>query len=166
MAGSVTVALLLLALHSLAAYRFSSVSRKGVLFCSPRPRSHSHNSDDEYITIEVTTRTRVSAPETLSSQTEKKESRTIPIIGAQSLYEEVKDNQMQRALVENPVLKVLGLVFNPTTLLFAMYFSGVAWSKVQWVQRILRIFGKGTLTPPKVIHLIFSTYIIRVAYNH
>ena len=148
-----TAAILLLALHSLEAYRYSSLPTKRVLFSGPRLCSHSPNVDDEYITIEVTTRTRVSAPESLSSQTEKKESKTIPIIGAQSLYEEVKDNQMQRALIENPVLKVLGLVFNPTTLLFAMYFSGVAWSKVQWLQRILRIFGKGTLTPPKVILL-------------
>ena len=95
------------------------------------------SEQDEYVTVEVVAKSNFISEESRSDE--------VTYIGYQSLYDEVKENQMQRALVENPIMKVFGLLFNPTTLLFAMYFSGIAWSKVLWLQRFLSIFGKGAL---------------------
>ena len=107
-----------------------------------RALSMSHDQD-EYVTIEVVARSNFISEE--SSRTED-----VTFIGYQSLYDEVKENQMQRALVESPLMKVFGILFNPTTLLIAMYLSGIAWSKVLWLQRFLSIFGKGALKSKEV----------------
>ena len=113
----------------------------GFMLPAPRLRSLSalsmSNDQDEYVTIQVVARSNFLSEE---SRTED-----VTFIGYQSLYDEVKENQMQRALVESPLMKVFGILFNPTTLLIAMYLSGIAWSKVLWLQRFLSIFGKGAL---------------------
>jgi hypothetical protein len=107
-------------------------------YCAIEALRSTESSESEYVTVEVQTRS-------VLVESSSKKSEEVAFIGYQSLYEEVQENRMQRALVENPVLKVLGLLFNPTTLLFAMYFSGIAWSKVLWLQKLLSIFGKGSL---------------------
>jgi predicted SprT family Zn-dependent metalloprotease len=130
----------------------------------PLQRRHLlHSQEDEYITVEVvTTSTSTgSSREAKNVESKNMKYKDTTFVGY-SLYEEVKEKQMQRALVENPIWKVFGILFNPTTLLFALYFSGIAWNKVLWLQNILRIFGKGELTKTKdvepVKELPFQTF--------
>lgn len=46
-------------------------------------------------------------------------------------------------------MNVIGILFNPLTLVLALYFSSVAWSNVVWFQQILKLFGKGKLVENK-----------------
>lgn len=61
-----------------------------------------------------------------------------------STYKENKEDKVLDVL-DSPVLKLFGVLLNPTTLLLALYFSSIGWSQVLWLQKILNIFGKGSL---------------------
>jgi hypothetical protein len=61
-----------------------------------------------------------------------------------SVYEEEKEDKMIE-IVDSPALKVLSVLLNPSTMVLALYLSSVGWSKVLWVQKFFKIFGKGTL---------------------
>lgn len=111
-------------------------------FFRSRPQLALKNSqEEEYVTVEITA--------VKAQPAETKQYKDVTFVGYQSLYEEVKEKQMQRALVQNPIFKLLGILLNPSVLLFAFYFSGIAWSKVLWMQKILKLFGRGTLVKPK-----------------
>jgi hypothetical protein len=51
--------------------------------------------------------------------------------------------------MENPLLRVFGILFNPTSMLVALYLSSIGWSKVMWLQRIFSLFGRGVLAKRK-----------------
>ena len=59
-----------------------------------------------------------------------------------STYKENKEDKVLDVL-DSPVLKLFGVLLNPTTLLLALYFSSIGWSQVLWLQKILNVFGKG-----------------------
>ena len=61
-----------------------------------------------------------------------------------SVYKEYKEDRIAE-VIENPLFRVFGILFNPTSMLVALYLSSIGWSKVLWLQRILKIFGRGTL---------------------
>jgi len=61
-----------------------------------------------------------------------------------STYKETKEDKVINVM-DSPVAKVVGVLLNPTTLLLALYFSSVGWSQVLWLQKILNVFGKGSL---------------------
>ena len=61
-----------------------------------------------------------------------------------STYKENKEDKVLDVL-DSPVLKLFGVLLNPTTLLLALYFSSIGWSQVLWLQKILNVFGKGSL---------------------
>lgn len=61
-----------------------------------------------------------------------------------STYKENKEDKVSDVL-DSPVLKIFGVLLNPTTLLLALYFSSIGWSQVLWLQKILNVFGKGAL---------------------
>jgi hypothetical protein len=63
---------------------------------------------------------------------------------SQSLYKESKQDRVAEVM-DSPFLKVFGVLFNPTTLVLALYFSSIGWSQVLWLQKILKVFGKGSL---------------------
>jgi hypothetical protein len=61
-----------------------------------------------------------------------------------STYKQNKEDKVLDVL-DSPVLKLFGVLLNPTTLLLALYFSSIGWSQVLWLQKILNVFGKGSL---------------------
>ena len=61
-----------------------------------------------------------------------------------STYKENKEDKVLNVL-DSPIFKVFGVLLNPTTLLLALYFSSIGWSQVLWLQKILNVFGKGSL---------------------
>jgi len=86
---------------------------------------------------------------TSSSSTSSPSSRrSARVVGsnAYNLYKDQEEDRMVNALTDSPVLKVVGLLFNPTTLLLVMYFSSIGWSQVLWLQKIFKLFGRGTLS--------------------
>ena len=61
--------------------------------------------------------------------------------------EEKEDKMIE--IVDSPALKVLSVLLNPSTMVLALYLSSVGWSKVLWLQKFFKIFGKGTLVKKK-----------------
>ena len=61
-----------------------------------------------------------------------------------TVYKEYKEDKVAE-VIENPLFRVFGILFNPTSMLVALYLSSIGWSKVLWLQRIFRLFGRGTL---------------------
>ena len=61
-----------------------------------------------------------------------------------TVYKEYKEDKVAK-VIDSPVLKVFGLLFNPSTMVLILYLSSIGWSKVMWLQRIFKIFGKGVL---------------------
>ena len=51
------------------------------------------------------------------------------------VYEEEKEDKMIE-IVDSPVLKVLSILLNPSTMVLALYLSSVGWSKVLWLQKV------------------------------
>jgi hypothetical protein len=76
-----------------------------------------------------------------------KDSKT-DIIAYDAVYKENKEDVFE-TVIDSPLLNVIGILFNPLTLVLALYFSSVAWSNVLWFQQILKIFGKGKLVENK-----------------
>lgn len=66
------------------------------------------------------------------------------IIAYETLYQETKEDKVSIVL-DSPIVKALQVCLNPTTLLLAIYLSSIGWSNVLWLQKILKIFGKGSL---------------------
>ena len=94
------------------------------------------------VVIELVRTTSTSSTSSPSSR------RSAPVVGsnAYNLYKDQEEDRMVNALTDSPVLKVVGLLFNPTTLLLVMYFSSIGWSQVLWLQKIFKLFGRGTLS--------------------
>jgi len=98
----------------------------------PMSRQEEGRNNKEII-IEIVSRRRNSDRET-------------KIVAFDSVYEDVvEEKTVIEKAVDSPLSKVLEVCFNPTTLLLAVYLSSIGWSKVTWLQQILKIFGKGTL---------------------
>jgi len=73
------------------------------------------------------------------------------IVGAAyTVYKEqdagTSSNRVVNIVTDSPLFKVLGFVFNPTSLLLVMYFSSIGWNQVLWLQKFFKIFGRGTLS--------------------
>ena len=66
-------------------------------------------------------------------------------------------------VMENPLLRVFGILFNPTSMLVALYLSSIGWSKVMWLQRIFNIFGRGVLAKRKDGMTLLLPYYGRLA---
>lgn len=93
--------------------------------------------DDGSIIIEVVTRRRIS-----------QDSRIAKIVAYDTVYKEVQDDKVSRVM-DSPALKVVEILLNPLTLCLALYVSSIGWNRVLWLQKILKIFGKGTLANKK-----------------
>ena len=61
------------------------------------------------------------------------------------IYQEPKKNIANIAL-EGPLMRLFQICFNPVWFLAAMYCTTIAWSQVLWLQKILQLFGRGTLS--------------------
>lgn len=87
------------------------------------------------------------------------------IIAYDAVYKESKEDVFE-TVIDSPLLNVIGILFNPLTLVLALYFSSVAWSNVVWFQQILKLFGRGKLVEnksnkdktPSVEDLPFQTF--------
>ena len=54
-----------------------------------------------------------------------------------TVYKEYKEDKVAK-VIDSPVLKVFGLLFNPSTMVLILYLSSIGWSKVMWLQRIFK----------------------------
>lgn len=61
-----------------------------------------------------------------------------------TLYKESKEDVVADVM-DSPVSKIFGIAFQPITLLLALYLSSMGWSRMIWLQKFLKIFGKGSL---------------------
>lgn len=61
-----------------------------------------------------------------------------------STYKENKEDRVVN-LLDSPVSRILGGLLNPVTMLLVLYFSSIGWSKVLWLQKVLKVFGKGSI---------------------
>ena len=59
-----------------------------------------------------------------------------------SLYNERKE-EIADKVMDSPIANIFTILFNPTSLVLALYFSSIAWSKVSWMQRLLTMVGRG-----------------------
>jgi len=64
------------------------------------------------------------------------------------VYKEVKEDKVAKVM-DSSVLKVFEVLFNPLSLCIALYASSVGWSQVLWIQKLLKVFGKGSLANGK-----------------
>ncbi len=104
-------------------------------------------SNGENVIIEVVARSPLSERVTLAKDGDRSE--YVGVVAAyDSVYEEEKEDKMIE-IVDSPALKVLSVLLNPSTMVLALYLSSVGWSKVLWLQKFFKIFGKGTLVKKK-----------------
>ena len=66
----------------------------------------------------------------------------IDIVGGayNTVYRERKEEVVEKVL-DSPISAVFGILFNPTTMVLALYFSSIAWTKVKWINNLLKVFG-------------------------
>ena len=106
-----------------------------------------YSGDAENIIVEVVARKPLSEGELLG-KTEGRAEYVGVIAAYDSVYEEEKEDKMIE-IVDSPALKVLSVLLNPSTMVLALYLSSVGWSRVLWLQKFFKIFGKGTLVKKK-----------------
>ena len=100
-------------------------------------------SPGEEVVIEIVAKGSMKGAEGLDRSQERSE--CVGVVAAyDEVYEEEKEDRMFQ-LVESPALKVLSVLLNPSTMVLVLYLTSVGWSKVQWLQKFFKIFGKGTL---------------------
>ena len=58
-----------------------------------------------------------------------------------TLYNERKE-EIADKVMDSPISNIFTILFNPTSLVLALYFSSIAWSKVSWMQSLLKVFGR------------------------
>jgi hypothetical protein len=96
------------------------------------------NTDE--VVVEIVTRGSLQSATPLNEKSEY-----MGIVAAyDGVYEEEKEDRMFQ-LVESPALKVISILLNPSTMVLVLYLTSVGWSKVLWLQKFFKIFGKGTL---------------------
>jgi len=66
------------------------------------------------------------------------------IIAYESVYDDKPEGRVSLAL-KGPVSNMIAIVLNPMSMVFALYLSSIAWSKATFTQKILAIFGRGSL---------------------
>lgn len=117
----------------------------------------SMSSDSKPIIIEILSK------KTLSDIGSIQKSDTRIVSSFDSVYQEAKEDKVVE-IMDSPALKVVGILFNPSTLVLALYLSSIGWSKVLWLQKFLSVFGRGTLvkrpgeTAKPVEELPFQTF--------
>jgi len=72
------------------------------------------------------------------------ESKPVTIVALNSVYKERKEDVVDKVM-DSPLSAIFTILFNPVTMVLALYFWSMAWSKVSWLQKFLFIFGKGEL---------------------
>jgi hypothetical protein len=97
----------------------------------------------EDVVVEIAAKSTIKTTEGLDRAQERSE--YVGVVAAyDEVYEEEKEDRMFQ-LVESPALKVLSVLLNPSTMVLVLYLTSVGWSKVIWLQKFFKIFGKGTL---------------------
>lgn len=96
------------------------------------------SSTKKFIIVEVSSKKRLHFPRIETEDTSN-------IVAYNSVYKEAKEDKLS-VVLDSPVMKVAEILFNPITLCLAIYFSSFGWSRLIWLQKILKIFGKGTLS--------------------
>lgn len=142
--------LCLVLISSVAGYRsLSPALRRGVASMTEMKLMDrvQQSGDAEDVIVEVVARKPLSEGEMLGKAGGRAE--YVGVVAAyDSVYEEEKEDKMIE-IVDSPALKVLSVLLNPSTMVLALYLSSVGWSKVLWLQKFFRIFGKGTLVKKK-----------------
>ena len=111
-------------------------TRLGLNMCPQRPYG-------EDIVVEIVAKgtTKIEKGQDISQE----RSECVGVVAAyDEVYEEEKEDRMFQ-LVESPALKVISVLLNPSTMVLVLYLTSVGWSKVIWLQKFFKIFGKGTL---------------------
>ena len=89
-------------------------------------------------------------PEAGLQQRKAAEQQEARVVSAYTVYKEADagggGSRMVNMVTDSPAYRLLGFVFNPTSLLLVMYFSSIGWNQVLWVQKFFKIFGRGTLS--------------------
>ena len=81
------------------------------------------------VVVEITTRNEITAAVATKS---KRARRT-------GVYKEQKETAVEK-IMDSPFSTFLGILFNPTTLVLAIYLSSIGWSKVLWLQVTIRLY--------------------------
>lgn len=81
---------------------------------------------------------------TKSKFEQQKETTETTFTAYDTVYKEQKEGIVER-VIQSPVAGIVQVLFNPTTMLLALYLSSAGWSKMTWLQKFLKLFGKGTL---------------------
>ena len=106
----------------------------------------------ENVIIEVITRRPVEAKSKIVSRSENVRCIATAIESDESdsaygnVYKEYKEEKIEK-MIDSRVGQVVGFLFNPSVLLLMLWASGnwVSWTQKNWFQKILSMFGKGTL---------------------
>ena len=94
--------------------------------------------------------TRRTAPDSMQrlytrhQQSKDKNGNEAKLVAFDTVYKEYKEDRVANTL-DSPVVKFLGVLLNPTSMLLILYLSSIGWSRVLWLQRFLSIFGRGVL---------------------
>jgi len=133
-----------LRLRSVRGHWTSGDSRRVVILQNGKLEDVSHSEKPAVFVVKL----RGSQRQTTESLTSRDEE--VKVVGAYNVYKEQETNEkVVNTLTENPAFKMMGFVFNPTTLLLVTYFASIGWSQVLWLQKFLKLFGRGTLSKAK-----------------
>lgn len=113
-------------------------------------RMQSFNNEEKTISNKQTRTVEIIRKKALKFPKQQQEKILTSTVADYSLYKQSKDDRISSIVMDSPVSKILELVFNPLSLCLMLYFSSVGLSKIVWLQKILKIFGKGTLAKPNL----------------
>ena len=151
--------LLLLSLVSLITSFQLKINKLNIQTINMRLRLNMKYNDDAVVASQVQSRygTQVSGEEKdivieiVAKKRTEINDKQIDIVGGayNTVYRERKEEVVEKVL-DSPISAVFGILFNPTTMVLALYFSSIAWTKVKWINNLLKMFGvKGNVNEDK-----------------